>query len=228
MIILKKIIHFIHWVFNFDFIVVVGDNRKLAKEAIYSVLRDKMSVHKSIADINKSIFSFLFCFRKKILLGEYATDIFGEAKNLLEFIQPKIVVITDSQSIQSGEDVKVKEKSRLVENLGTSDFVFVNFDDKKAMAIKEKTRAKIITFGFGAEAEKESPDIKILNFEEKYNDDGNLIGISLKLEYGGSFVPIAIDNISGKNYAYAAAIGAILGIIYGLNLVEAAERINFR
>ncbi|MBI4993949.1 hypothetical protein HZC33_03305 [Candidatus Wolfebacteria bacterium] len=219
MIIAQKIIHLIHWIFNPDLIIVVGENRKLAKEAIFSVLKKIKPAKKSKTDINKSIFSFLFCFGKKILIGEYATDVSGESKNLLEFIQPRIVVVADSQN----EDIK--EKSRLAENLSTSDFIIVNFDDQEAMAIKEKTRAKIITFGFGNEENEGKPDLKIMNFEEK-QENGKISGIVLKLEYGGSFVPITIDKVSGKNYAYAAAVGVILGIMYDLNLVEAAEQID--
>lgn len=220
--ILKKIIHFVVWKFNPIIIVVVGNYRNLAKEAIYSVLKNKMPIKKSKGDINKLMFSAFFCLSKKVLILEYSIDESGDAKNFFEFARPKIVVMADSESADNGD---AKEKIKLIEDLKTSDFAIIDFNNKAAPMIREKTRAKIITFGLVKNESEQKPDFQILNFEEKYENE-KPISIAFKLEYKSSFVPVIIDNVSEKNYAYATAIGAILGTIYDLNLVEAVEKID--
>lgn len=51
-------------------------------------------------------------------------------------------------------------------------------------------------------------------------------GVSFKLEYAGSFVPVILKNVFGRVQAYAAAIAAAVGLIYDLNLVEISEALS--
>ncbi len=178
------------------------------------------------------LFSFIRLFNSlksaypEILILEYGADRPGDIKYLLEIAKPKIAVISaigetpvHIKFYESSQAV-AKEKSKLIENLFTSNFAILNFDDEMAMGMKEKTRAKIITFGFN-----EGADVKITNFENKYRDN-EAIGVSFKIEYAGSFVPIFLKNVFGKSHAYAAAVGATVGIIYNMNIVEIAESLS--
>ncbi len=171
------------------------------------------------------LFSRRFAY-PQILILEYGADRPGDIKYLLEIAKPKIAVISaigktpvHIEFYESGQAV-AKEKSKLLENLFTSNFALLNFDDEMAMAMKEKTRAKIMTFGFN-----EGVDVKITNFENKYGDS-ETTGVSFKIEYAGSFVPIFLKNVFGKSHAYAAAIAAAVGIIYNMNIVEIAESLS--
>ena len=197
--------------------------------------------------IFSALFKFLFSGKSsypEILILEYGADRPGDIKYLLEIAKPKIAVISAigetpvhiefypvrnevSNGVYESSQAVAKEKSKLLENLFTSNFALLNFDDEMVMGIKEKTRAKIITFGFN-----EGADVKITNFENKPPtqicvggkfENNETAGISFKIEYAGSFVPISLKNVFGKSHAYAAAIGAAIGIIYGMNLVEIAE-----
>jgi len=189
--------------------------------------------------ISFALFKFLFSgksFYPEILILEYGADRPGDIKYLLEIAKPKIAVISaiggtpvHIEFYESSQAV-AKEKSKLLENLFTSNFAILNFDDEMAMEMKEKTRAKIMTFGFNLPAEAsakegEVPDVKITNFENKYGDN-ETIGVSFKIEYVGSFVPVFLKNVFGKSHAYAAAIGATVGIIYNMNIVEIAESLS--
>ena len=186
-----------------------------------------------------ALFKFLFSGKSsypEILILEYGADRPGDIKYLLEIAKPKIAVISaiggtpvHIEFYESSQAV-AKEKSKLLENLFTSNFAILNFDDEMAMEMKEKTRAKIMTFGFNLPAEAsakegEVPDVKITNFENKYGDN-ETIGVSFKIEYVGSFVPVFLKNVFGKSHAYAAAIGATVGIIYNMNIVEIAESLS--
>ncbi len=186
----------------------------------------------------------------KVLILEYGADRPGDIKYLLKIGRPKIGVITaigdtpvHVEFYESPAEV-AKEKGKLIESLQTGGFAVLNFNDVYAMNMKEKTRANILTFGFN-----DGADIKISNFENYLqaridadktqinadticvNPSNNLResaleGVSFKIEYGGSFVPINLKNVFSRTQAYAVAAAFCVGIIYGLNLVEIAELIE--
>ena len=157
------------------------------------------------------------------LLLEYSSSRPGEIKSLLEIAKPYVAIITAMGDIPahlerwSGPDALHREKARLIEHLSANGFAVLNYDDSVILKMKERTRAKIVTFGFD-----EGADVRISNFVNR-SEDNVPYGISFKLEYGGSVVPIFIKNLFGRQEAYAAAIGACVGLIYDMNLIEIAE-----
>lgn len=159
----------------------------------------------------------------KLLILEYAADRPGDIKYLSEIAMPYIGIVTAVGEIPvhveffSGPEAVIREKSRLIESLPANGFAILNFDSEIVMRMKERTRARVVTFGFS-----DGADIKISNLENRSENDKPL-GISFKLEYGGSFVPVVLRNSFGKAQAYAAAVAACVGLIYDLNLVEIAE-----
>ena len=99
---------------------------------------------------------------------EYAADKPGDVKYLLEIARPKIGVVTAVGEIPphvefySGPDAVAREKSKLIEDISVAGFAVLNFDDEAVMDMKERTRAKIMTFGFG-----EGSDVRISAFENR-------------------------------------------------------------
>ncbi len=81
-----------------------------------------------------------------------------------------------------------------------------------------------MTYGFAQGA-----DLRIVRFENRISPATSdqppaaSSGISFKLEYGGSFVPVRIDGVLGHVHAYAAAAAAAIGLIFGMNLVKISE-----
>jgi UDP-N-acetylmuramoyl-tripeptide--D-alanyl-D-alanine ligase len=172
-----------------------------------------------------SFFRLIFPFRlnyPKILVLEYAADRPGDIKYLLEIARPKTGVVSTIGDIpvhvEFYQDINsvIREKSRLIEVLPAKGYAILNADDANALSMAEKTRAKIVTFGFSQNA-----DVRITNFEIKLDEETNKpIGISFKLENKDSFIPIRILNTIGRPQAYAAAAAACVGICHGLNLVQ--------
>ncbi len=162
----------------------------------------------------------------ELLVLEYGVDKPGDMKYLLDIARPQIGVITAIGEIPvhveffSGPEALAREKSKIIENLPSTGFAVLNFDDDAVYEMKERTRAHIMSFGFG-----EGAEVRITNYEVRM-DGANPAGISFKLNYAGSFVPIHLDGCFGKAQAYAAAAGASLGIIFGLNLVKIAEALS--
>jgi UDP-N-acetylmuramoyl-tripeptide--D-alanyl-D-alanine ligase len=81
-----------------------------------------------------------------------------------------------------------------------------------------------LTYGLSEKAKIRAREIKFLfdfNSTEKYAS-----GITFKLEYEGSFVPVFLPNVIGYNSIYAALAGAAAGIAYGMNSVEISEALR--
>ncbi len=162
----------------------------------------------------------------EIIILEYGADRPGDIKKLTDIAKPNVGVITLVGEIPvhveffSGPEAVAREKAKLIEVLFSNDFAVLNFDNPIVMNMKEKTRAKIVTFGFN-----EGADLRISNLEN-YFDNGLPSGISFKMEYGGSIVPVNIKNSFGKSSAYASAAAACAGLIFDLNLVEISEALS--
>ena len=150
----------------------------------------------------------------EMLVLEYGADRPGDLKYLLSIARPNISIITAIGDIPvhveffAGPDDVAREKSRLIEYLPSAGYAILNFDDASVMNIKERTRAHIVSFGFGNGA-----SVRMTRFENKWekdahSDGGRPVGISFKLEYGGSFVPVRLDNCFGKSPVYAAGAAA--------------------
>ncbi len=159
----------------------------------------------------------------ELLILEYAADKPGDIKYLTDIAKPQIGVVTAIGDIPvhvefySGPEAVAREKSKVIEALPATGFAVLNYDDEVVLDMKEKTRAHIMTYGFG-----EGAQVQITNFEVRMDGD-RPGGIGFKLNYGGSFVPVRLEGSFGKAQAYAAAAAASLGIIFGLNLVKIAE-----
>jgi UDP-N-acetylmuramoyl-tripeptide--D-alanyl-D-alanine ligase len=159
----------------------------------------------------------------EILVLEYGADRPGDIKYLLKIARPNVSVITAIGEIPvhvefySGPDDVAREKGRLIEYLPAAGAAVLNYDDESVMNLEGRTRARVVTYGFEKGAE-----IKISRFENRIEND-RPVGISFKLEYKGSFVPVRLKNAFGRANAYAAAAAASVGIVFGMNLAAISD-----
>jgi len=157
------------------------------------------------------------------LVLEYAADKPGDIKYLLSIAKVNIGVITAIGDMPvhvefyPNPEAVAREKARLIETLPTSGFAVLNTDESRVIEMRERTRAHTISFGFNPNA-----DMRITNYEIK-TEAKKPIGISFKLEYGGSFIPVRMSGVFGRQIAYAAAAGAAVGVSFGMHLVRIAE-----
>lgn len=143
----------------------------------------------------------------------------GESKSFLSLARPQITVIT------ALADENSDDATRLVAALPSNGYAVINCDDPRTQKLAERTRARIISFGF-----KEGADIRITSFthrSEKIQNGHRPQGISFALKYGNQSVHIAIDGAFGKTAAYAAAAAACVGTAFGLHLIRTAESLRY-
>lgn len=160
----------------------------------------------------------------QILVLEMGADHPGDIKYLTELAPCKIGVVTGIgpahlEFFESIEKI-VKEKRIIVSHLRPEGFAVLNHDDEKVYEMREKTRAKVLTYGFDQEAEVRAQE------EGMIGEGMEIKGMNFKLSYTGSVVPIFLPGVLGRQHIYAALAGAAIGIIHGMNLVEVAESLK--
>ncbi|HVM76997.1 MAG TPA: cyanophycin synthetase, partial [Candidatus Paceibacterota bacterium] len=117
-----------------------------------------------------------------------------------------------------------REKGRLIEYLPSDGYAILNGDDDVVRNLQSRTRAHVLTYGFGRDVE-----VRASRFENKASPDGQPIGISFKLEHASAVVPVRIEGAYGRAHAYAACAAASVGVIFGMNLVAISEALaNYR
>lgn len=223
------------------------------KEAIYTILKKKFNVERNIFNLNteigmpltiirgkdakRNIFLWLYNFfhtfwllifktkkYPKILVLEMSEDAPGMIKYLVDLARPKIGVITiignppvHLKYYKSVEQV-IEEISYLPQSLPLDGKIILNADNYLVLNFREKTVAETITYGFSEESYVKITDYKLINTEDLEN-----IGMSFRLEYKGSFVPVRLKGIFGKPQIYALTAATAVGLSLGMNLVEIAE-----
>ena len=93
-------------------------------------------------------------------------------------------------------------------NLPASLRLVSNVDDMDA----RNKRSNMLTFGLSNKADFRASDIKD--------------GMNFKINYKGSFVPVWLKGVKGKEYVYAALSAICVGSIFGINLVDASQRLK--
>ena len=228
--------------------------KTFTKEAIYTVLKEKFNARRNVKNYNneigapltilgqasggKSVWQWLQIFLigffeifytknyPKILILEMGADKMGDISYLTGFIKCYVGAITAIGEIpvhveffQSVNQV-AREKSNLVRSLNEDGWAVLNYDDERVRAMIKKTSAQIFTYGFDEQA-----DLRASNFEQRL-DNLNEAGISFKVDYQGSNVPVRLKNIYAKHQVHSVLAGMAVGLIFKMNLVEIAEALR--
>lgn len=220
-----------------------------AKEAIFVVLSGKLKVRKSEKNYNNeigipltiigaetggsSIFLWLGVFLKwlyviifdfgypKIIIVELGIDRQGDMKYLTSFVKPTIGVVTNVSSSHIeffGSIEKIaKEKGMLVENLSQHGVAILNADDENVIEMQKRTKGSVITYGFSEKA-----NVRADRIAYNYDDNQKPDGISFKLDYEGNNIPVRLRHILAPHQIYSALAAVVVGMIFKVNLLDAA------
>lgn len=165
----------------------------------------------------------------EILVLELAAAKPGDIGYLVDIVKPKIGVVTAVGEMPvhvefyASPQAVAKEKSRLIEQLPPNGLAVLNYDDQTVLDMKEKTKAKVVTFGFSKEADVWVSDVGYFMSDSQAPIVG---GLSFKLNHGGSFVPARLNNMIARHHLYGALAAAAVGLHFGINLITIAESIE--
>lgn len=179
----------------------------------------------------------------EILVLEYGADRPGDIARLTEKYKPKIGVVTAVGEIPvhveyfSDPDSLAREKSKLISKMDLSCYAVLNHDDPMVYDMKEKTKAKVMSYGFTQHLKNENANatedsvnlgeatVKLSNFDFRLDSDGKPMGVGFKIHHGNnaSFVPVTLYGVLGKSQALAAGAATCVGLIYEMNLIEISQ-----
>lgn len=115
----------------------------------------------------------------------------------------------------------IDEKSTLIKTLKKDGLLILNADDPDVLAMRSKTKSIVLTYGF-------NPNSDILASSESisYNSLGLPTGIIFRVDHEGNSLPVAIDDVFGRNHLYAAL--AAVAFAYGLklNIIESIDALK--
>ena len=225
------------------------------KQAIFKVLALKFNVRQNIKNYNneiglpltiigagsggRSVWGWLGVFMRalvllawrdknypKILVLEMAVDRVGDMKYLTDLAPCQIGVVTNISPVHL-EFFKTleriaKEKSVMVSHLDKNGWAVLNCDNHYVCDMEQVVKGRVIKYGITSEqAQVRASEIIISK------DSGERVaGLSFKLSYQGSTVPVLLPNILGEHLVYAALAAAAVGVINGMNLLEISEALR--
>ena len=240
------------WRYQPTIIGVTGSVGKTSsKEVIYTVLKNKYNVRRNLKNFNNEIgvpltilgqdtggrsplswlriflVSFFEIFYTKeypeILVLEMGADRLGDIAYLTSFVKCDVGVVTAIGEIPvhveffQTPDQVAKEKSNILKCLNQEGWAILNFDDNRVRSMARRTQGKIFSYGFDEKA-----NLRVTNFEQNFDDLAEA-GISLKVDYQGSNVPLRLKNIYAKHQVYSILAGMAVGLIFKMNLIEISE-----
>jgi UDP-N-acetylmuramoyl-tripeptide--D-alanyl-D-alanine ligase len=161
----------------------------------------------------------------QFLIIEMGADRPGDIRYLVDFVHPKIGVITTLGEIPvhveffaSPQQVG-QEKKKLVSCLKEDEIAILNYDDKDVRQMGGDIKAKVLTFGL-----REKADIRATNYDLSTTLEAS--ELNFKLEFKGSSVPIELKDVLGFQHVYCALAAAAVGTVFNMNLVEIAEALK--
>ncbi|MEK9175307.1 MAG: UDP-N-acetylmuramoyl-tripeptide--D-alanyl-D-alanine ligase [Patescibacteria group bacterium] len=153
----------------------------------------------------------------EILLLEMGIDRPQDMDTLISIVRPNIAVITAIGEIPvhieyfSGSEEIAREKSKILKYLSAQGYAILNADDDVVWDMKDKTNARILSYGFGKDAHMIASNYKI-----------SLEGISFKVDFDGASVPVRLFGVFGKHHVYPALSALLVGTIFDMNLIDSA------
>jgi UDP-N-acetylmuramoyl-tripeptide--D-alanyl-D-alanine ligase len=164
----------------------------------------------------------------EVLVLEMGADHPGDIAYLTSFIPVEIGVLTAIAPVHLEFFKKIeniiREKQIVIEAVKKSGFAILNGDDWQVRQIQQKSKGQVITFGLNADNDVRAVEVKLST--GKSSEAQTVRGLSFKLFYAGSSIPVFLPGVLGKHQVYAALAGAAVGLALDHNLVEIADALQ--
>jgi UDP-N-acetylmuramoyl-tripeptide--D-alanyl-D-alanine ligase len=166
------------------------------------------------------------------LILEVGGDRPGDVSSIARWLSPDTVVITRLGDIPahveyfpSPEDL-INEKATIARSLKPEGMLVLNRDDRRVMELSDSFINAKRTYGFADEAElKASHDAIVYGLYE--NSAIELpMGITFRVDYEGSSVPLTISGTLGRQSIYAALAALAVGTCHGIDLISLAQALS--
>lgn len=167
----------------------------------------------------------------EILIIEMGVDRPGDIDYLVSLVKPDVSVLTAVSDIPvhvkffKNVEKLAEEKQKLIKALSPDGTAVLNYDNKYSRKSKSKTKAKAITFGLSEKADLWAENIS-LNPNVFSEIESKPKGLSFKLHYQKTTLPIRLPHILAKHQIYAVLAAVAVGLAFDLNLVEITQNLK--
>ncbi len=149
----------------------------------------------------------------KILVMELGIDRPGEMAYYLSFVKPKIGIVTAVGPVHLEKLGNVKtvayEKGLLVEALDKEGIAILNYDDFNVRAMKSRTEARVLTYGFSRSADIWASNVVM-----------NKFGLSFKIHYQDQVISFINLPVLAEHFIYSLMPAVLCGLLYGMDSKE--------
>lgn len=161
------------------------------------------------------------------LVLEVGVDRPGDMERTAKWLRPNVVVLTAFPTVPvhveyfDSPEAIISEKKKLVDFLRSDGALILNADDQQVLELKWSTKSKvkkILTYG-----SMDSADVFISNETIIYEDfDGvkTPTGISLKVNYQGNSIPVALHGVLGIQHMYPVVSALATGLSLGIPFLQ--------
>ncbi|MFA6533696.1 MAG: UDP-N-acetylmuramoyl-tripeptide--D-alanyl-D-alanine ligase [Patescibacteria group bacterium] len=167
----------------------------------------------------------------EILVLEMGADRPGDIKYLTEFVSCQVGVVTGIAPVHTeffgSIEAIVKEKSILVRSLDRDGVAVLNADDEVTAGMAIGLKAQVLTYGFAESATIRAFEEKVSGQNFSRQDGVEAIrGLSFKIAYAGSTVPVFLPAVLGRHSISAALAAIAVGVAFKINLIRIAENLK--
>ncbi len=166
-------------------VIVTGNSRACAKEAIFQVLKPHFKVGKEIVLFEGVEKKFNFLLKKSRLPILVVTHV-GEYHPDREFF--------------AGEAQETKEITELANKLPSHSYLILNFDDERIKKLAESEDKKVISYGFSKDADFQVKNVRKVSTGQQ---------LEMEINLGHQVRAIKINRF-GRHHIYAALVKEII------------------
>lgn len=150
----------------------------------------------------------------------------GDIVRATKLITPDIAIVTRFGEVPvhveffKSPNELFEEKANLVKALRPTGVLILNGDDERVLSLREKTKARSITYGLS-----EGVMFRATNIQTAYSK-GIPVGTTFKLEYDGSVLPVDMQGVIGVQPVFSALAAIATGAYLKMNIVDIIGRLS--
>ena len=115
----------------------------------------------------------------------------------------------------------IEEKSDLIKTLHKDGLLVLNNDDEAIMGMKTKTKNRVITYGFGEDADIRGSADAVL-----YDETSEPMGIIFRVDENGTSFPVIIEGVFSRNNIYSSLATLAFASGIKMNMLNAASALK--